>query len=203
MIIACMASIFLLASLPVLHPAKAIWPHSNALLIWGMVIPSPVRSLVTSSMVTLSDNCASVMCGIVAIVRHNSSTRCQYNPSVNNNCAMWMRNTLLVQCAIIPHGALAVTNNRPLINDRLIPYQDLRIHGHVATSLGYLHNHIAHSSGGSVVWGVFILTSVFGLLCLVSFLASAGTHLGVFYLTNAVFCIGLCASLASRCTSRM
>jgi len=53
MIIACMATICLLASLPVLHPAKAIWPHLNMSLIWGVVIPSPAKSLATSLMVTL------------------------------------------------------------------------------------------------------------------------------------------------------
>jgi len=127
-----------------------------------------------SLMVTLSDNCAGVTHGIIAIVRHNSSTRCQYNPGVDNNCAMQIRNTLLVQCAITPCSALTVTNNRPLIDDRLIPYQALRIPGHVAASLGYLHNHLAHPSGGSVVWGVFIPTGVFGSLCLVSGLTSAG-----------------------------
>jgi len=149
-----MASICLLALLSALYPAKAIWPHSNMLLIWGMVIPSPVKSLVTSSMVTLSDNCASVTCGIVTIARHNLSTRHQYNSGVNNNCAMQMRNTLLIQCAITPCSALTVTNNRPLIDDRLIPYWALRIPGCIAASLEYLHNHLAHSSGGSGVWGL-------------------------------------------------
>jgi len=150
-IIACMASVCLLALLPVLHSAKAISPHSNMSLIWGMVIPSPVKSLATSLRVTLSNSCASVMHGVVVIVRHNSSTRCWYNPSVDNNCATQMRNTLLVWCAVTLHSALTVTINRPLINDRLIPYQALRIPGHITTSLGYLHNHLAHSSGGSVV----------------------------------------------------
>jgi len=106
MIIACMASICLLALLPMLHPAKAVWPHSNASLIWWMVIPSPVKSLATSSMVTLSDSCASIMHGIISIVRCNLSTRCQYNPSVDNNCATWVRNTFLVWHAVTLHGAL-------------------------------------------------------------------------------------------------
>jgi len=60
-IIACMASICLLASLPVLHPARAIWPHSNTLLICGMVIPLPAKSLTMSSTVVLSNICASVI----------------------------------------------------------------------------------------------------------------------------------------------
>jgi len=51
--------------------ARAVGPHSNALLIFllwdGMVIPSPAKSL-TILTVMLSDR-AGVMCGVVAMVR--------------------------------------------------------------------------------------------------------------------------------------
>jgi len=48
MIIAYIASVCLLALLPMLHPAKAVWPHLNMSLIGEMVIPSPAKSLVNS-----------------------------------------------------------------------------------------------------------------------------------------------------------
>jgi len=52
-----------------------------------------------------------------------------------------------------------------------------------------------------VVQGMFIPTGVLRSLCFASGLASAGTQLGVFHLTRVAFCNGLCATLASRCTS--
>ena len=153
--------------------------------------PMAANSLSMSSTVKFSDICTSVTCGVIDIVRHNSSTRCQYNPSVIMSCAVCVKNAFLTCTIAFPHVTCTVTNRKPLIEDKLIPYKAHLIPGCVMASLGYLHIHQAQSSGGSIIQGIFTPSGILRLFHFTSGLASAGTQLSVFHFNNAAFCIGV------------
>jgi hypothetical protein len=82
-----------------------------------------------------------------------------------------------------------ITNNS-LIEDKDIPPLPQQIPRCISAFLGYLHIHLAQSSGGSVSLGMFILASAFWLLSFAGRHASIGIHPSVFHFNNAVFCTG-------------
>jgi hypothetical protein len=87
------------------------------------------------------------------------------------------------------------------MDDNDMPSMPRRIPRRVSVTLGYLHNQLAHTSGESVSFGVFIFAGAFVSTGLWAGLNSFGTHEGVVHFCIAAFCTGDRSSLGSECAA--